>query len=80
MKLYKISQNINKDYDTYSDAVVCAKNEEEARLIHPSGENWDGIENRWSDWTDAENVKVEYIGEASEVLLKGVICASFHAG
>lgn len=36
MKLYKISQNINNGYDTYDSAVVCAENEDEARLIHPS--------------------------------------------
>ena len=36
MKLYKISQTINDDYDTYDSAVVCAKDEDEARHIHPS--------------------------------------------
>jgi hypothetical protein len=37
MKLFFISQNINHDYDTYSDAVVCAKSKEEARKINPAG-------------------------------------------
>lgn len=36
MKLFKISQNVNNEYDTYSDAVVCAKDEKEAVRIHPS--------------------------------------------
>ena len=36
MKLYLISQSVNNDYDTYSDAVVCAENEEEARKICPN--------------------------------------------
>ena len=36
MKLYKISQNKNKEYDTFDSAIVCAENEEEARKIHPS--------------------------------------------
>lgn len=36
MKLYLISQEENNDYDTYSDAVVCADNEEEAKRICPS--------------------------------------------
>ncbi len=31
MKLYKISQNINNNYDTYDSAIVCAENEDEAR-------------------------------------------------
>jgi len=37
MKIYKISQNINLGYDTYSDAIVIAENEEEAKKIHPNG-------------------------------------------
>ena len=44
MKLYKISQNVNTDYDTYDSAVVCAKDEEAAKRIHPmSGEKGGGI-------------------------------------
>lgn len=35
MKLYKVSQNINNGYDTYDSIIVCAENEEDARLIHP---------------------------------------------
>lgn len=33
--LYKISQNVNNDYDTYDCAVVAAHSEDEARNIHP---------------------------------------------
>jgi len=36
MKIFHMSQDINIGYDTYSDCVVIAKNEEEARHIHPS--------------------------------------------
>lgn len=35
MNLYLIWQNVNRGYDTYDSAVVVAKNEEEAKLIHP---------------------------------------------
>lgn len=49
-------------------------------MIHPSGEQWDGKETMFSDWTIAENVKVEYIGEAKSGTKRGVICASFNAG
>jgi hypothetical protein len=35
MNLYKISQEKNCGYDTYDSAVVAAKSEDEARLIHP---------------------------------------------
>lgn len=35
-KLYKVSQTINNDYDTYSDFVIACENEEIARNTHPS--------------------------------------------
>jgi hypothetical protein len=88
MKLYKISQNKNTDYDTYDSAIVCAENEEEARKIHPCGmegynypqgkENWEYEYGTWC--SSPEDVIVEYIGEAKEGIKKGVISASFNAG
>ena len=36
MKLYHVSQDINNNYDTYSDFVVAAESEDEARNTHPS--------------------------------------------
>jgi len=96
MKLFLISQNVNTDYDTYSDAVVCAKNEEEAKGIHPNGElnykehqhpnpyakegEYEKCDEDYGTWSRKVYVKVEYIGEAKEGSEKGVICASFHAG
>ena len=88
MNLYLISQTVNNGYDTYDSAVVCAKSEENARVIHPSTYN---LKNEWwsdhwycGDWTMPENVKVELIGtlinESAEDLEKEVICASFNAG
>ena len=35
--LWKICQNENNDYDTYSDAIVVASDEESARNTHPIG-------------------------------------------
>lgn len=87
MKIYKISQNVNNDYDTYSDAVVFAENEDEARLIHPDGtysykeeEVNSTCDRNYGTWAKKEYVKVEYVGEAHEGSKVGVICASFHAG
>jgi hypothetical protein len=82
MKLYHISQSEVKGYDTYSDLVVCANSEDEARQIHP-GSHWN--DNPWADsygsWCKSpDQVKVEYIGEAAAYLEKGIICSSFHAG
>lgn len=36
MKIYRLSQTLNNDYDTYDSCIVCAENEDEARKIHPS--------------------------------------------
>lgn len=35
MKIFKISQKVNNDYDTFSDAIVVAKDSEDAKRIHP---------------------------------------------
>lgn len=84
MKLYHISQNVNNDYDTYSDLVVCANSENEARNIHPSSykeDPWNNttcFDNSWCKSPD--EVIVEYIGEAASHVKSGIICRSFHAG
>jgi hypothetical protein len=85
MKIYLICQNENRGYDTYSDAVVAAPDEDTARTMHPNGYIWE------VDWKPAgysrgtwasrpDSVKVELIGEAVEGTKQGVICSSFHAG
>lgn len=85
MNLYKIEQDVNTAYDTYSDAVVAAESEEEARAMHPeNGEPWDDKKEPpiypYGSWTQKNNVKVVKIGVANEGFRKGVVCASFHAG
>ena len=69
MKLWLISQNVNRDYDTYDSAVVAAEDEQAARMTHPSGSKnpWEGVErDRYGDWCDAVHVKVECLGEATK--------------
>lgn len=78
MKIYKLSQTVNEGYDTYSDCVVVAKNPEDAKTIHPYGD--DISDNNNYDWTTIENVFVEEIGTANNKQKRGVVCASFHAG
>ena len=75
MKLWRISQTVNDDYDTYSDAVVAADTRTEARHIHPSGTCRD-----YDTWALPEQVKVELLGTAKKGTKAGVICSSFHAG
>ncbi len=82
MKLYLLSQDVNTDYDTYDSCVVCAKNEEDAKTIHPSNRIGPVNINRenYGSWCGLNDVKVEYIGRPSKGLKRGVICASFNAG
>jgi hypothetical protein len=92
VKLWWISQHSNEDYDTYSDAVVAAENEESARNLHPAGYykyrdgRWWGTRadgSEWepcNSWSAPDQVTAEYIGDAKKGTKTGVICASFHAG
>jgi len=81
MKLFKISQDVNNDYDTYDSAIVCAENEGEAVTIHPGGDAYEERGCFWLGvWCKQEFVKAECIGEAKVGTEKGVIVASFNAG
>jgi len=48
--IYRISNEVNNDYDTYDSAIVVADSPEDAKLVHPSSDAetkvkfWDG---RW---------------------------------
>ena len=83
MNMYLIWQEENCGYDTYDAAVVRAKSEDDARLIHPGdGEKY--TEGAWGDadcedWaTNPKNVHVELlakrVGGKEELIL-----ASFNA-
>jgi len=80
MKIYKIIQSINNDYDTYDSAVVYAENEEEAREIHPNCAIMNSQYDYIQTWALPSDIKVEYIGEAPHITEKGVTLASFNAG
>ena len=76
MNLYHISQDVNRGYDTYSDAVVAAEGEDDAKNIHPSNTGYYGV----GLWALPKDVKVRLIGTAAPGVEFRVICASFHAG
>lgn len=86
MKLWKISQTENTDYDTYDSAIVAAETEEEAKKIHP----YDSVFSEYNNWeptygqgnwcSSPEKVTCELIGEAKPGTESGVILASFNAG
>lgn len=77
MKLYKLSQDINNDYNTYESAIVAAETPEQALSIHP---DINGIQKGASAWAELGDLKIELIGEAKEGTKAGVILASYNAG
>ena len=81
MKLWVISQNTNIGYDTYDSAVVAAETEDDARNIHPSGNNKDFETPRpYGSWVAPEAVHVAFIGVTDRKFVNPIICASFNAG
>lgn len=80
MNLYLISQDVNKEWDTYDSAVVAAESEKAARLTHPAGVSWDGKKGDYDGtWCAVTDVKATLLG-ISVPGISGVICASFNAG
>ena len=84
MKLYLLSQTDQNDYDTFDSCVVAAKNEDDARMVHPYDKHFPTV-NNWLDtnytWANKpENVNVTLIGTAIKGTKRGVICSSFNAG
>ena len=86
MNIYKISQEVNNEYDTYDSAIVIAKDEEEARRISPALYTnelyYDFSKENWGNWAfKVEEVMVEYIGKADKRFKESqVILSSFNAG
>jgi hypothetical protein len=88
LNLYRISQSVNEGYDTYSDAIVAAHDEEEARHINPRGGHINprgghinprgGDEGGFYSWAEPKDVVVELVGVSIPGTEVGVICASFH--
>ena len=65
LKLYLIARpDAEYDWDRFIDAVVAARSEDEARVIHP-GLGWDSQPIRSSEWVPPEQVTVTYIGIAA---------------
>jgi hypothetical protein len=80
MNIYKIYQTENQNYDTYDECVVCAIDEDDAKSIHPSGNDLKDCEYH-RDWlSDKSLIFCKYIGIADPSIKRGVICASFNAG
>jgi hypothetical protein len=88
--LYLVSRNDSWGYDEYSEFVVCASSEDEAKRTHPSGAfseaDWidkEGYNTKYHGWvkpSQIDTLTVKLIGFAEPTLEKGVVCASYHAG
>jgi hypothetical protein len=80
MKLFKIYQDINTDYDTFDSAVVVANSAEEAQNIHPSGGS--GSFDMYVNWVSRPDLVEliylgEVVGELDEDIYPGaIICTS----
>lgn len=75
--MYLISQDVNRDWDTYDACVVCAESEDAAKTILP-----DEYAAFGSDYwvSGPEFVHCKFIGYAAPGIEKGAVLASFNAG
>lgn len=84
------SATLRERWDVYDSFVVCCKNEEDARKIHPGGRDvtWlteDEKFHKYNSWISPKEIhllKVTCIGEANPMTTKKdeIICSSFNAG
>ena len=87
LKLYLL-ECTESGYDTFSEIIVTAYSEEEAKLINPYGNIYPkgcpvfGCgSTSWTHSNDLSKIKSQYIGVASPNLKPNtVILTSFHAG
>ncbi len=93
LKFYLLTRPGRIHEDTYSEVVVCAANEAEARRIHPAFDDatlaalrermptydpWASGNSTWA--TDPDEVEVSLLGIADASVKPGIVLASFHAG
>lgn len=84
LSLYLVSQNKNKNYDTYDSFVIACEDKDVARHTNPDNgaamteEDW---ASHFSTWCSSpRHVKVTYLGTADPSVKRGIVCKSFNAG
>jgi hypothetical protein len=94
LNIYKVSQTVNDNYDTYDSFIVVANTVDEARFTHPEdGRYWTDkgwyYKNEYTghevygvslNWCDPKDVVVDLIGTTELYKEKKVILSSFNAG
>ena len=83
LKVYLLTQTVRTGANTFDSCVVIAFNEDDARIIHPTGDSpWpeDGFGTRcWVSSDCTHLVKVEEVGIHNGSKVAGtVLCASFN--
>lgn len=74
-----------RDWDVYSDFVVCCAREEEARDTHPAtdaqfGDGWTrhGSYDDWIQRSETSALRVTSLGVAYSATPEGLVCVSYH--
>lgn len=96
MNLYKISQDVDRGWETFDSAVVVAKSAEEAKKIVPDFNTYGNyideyapnLEFRRESWVKPEDIKVEFIGVIDDSYLdmlnqldgRTTVVSSYNAG
>ena len=72
LKIFKISQNVNTEYDTFSDAIVIVESEEDAKRIHPYLKSFKDIFYDDKVYTTSRDLEVNFknINNFSEVVIR----------
>lgn len=94
--IYKVSQSVNNDWNTYDSMIVVADSVEEASKLDPSGYHvWSNDKESWmfiyhdgtmsekytiSSWCLPHETEVELIGVTDLYNESKVLLASFNAG
>lgn len=84
MKIYHVERtDEGGGYDTFSDFVVVAQDEHEARSTNPWGNPepiTEDYDDGYGEWVKYSLTKATLIGEALPEQEAGIVCSSFHAG
>ena len=79
MKIYRVWQTKNNDYDTYDSAVIAASGINRAKRISIEELSSPGIlSNSWV--SRIRDIHATEIGNAKEGITEGIILSSFNAG
>lgn len=79
MNLYLLTNVTHYEPSVYDACIVCAKDEESARLIRPDGRaDWENIHKDYDGWVNTPNqLECQYLGKADDSIEPGVVLASF---